>query len=84
MCFKLYHDKCKQSTALEKRSLYDRHVQTILFVMYIYTYMLVYVSGLKSLHNKYKYNVYTNTQNACTQAHTNTHECTKHAHVYFH
>ena len=30
----------------KKRSMYDRHVQTILFVMYIYTFMLVYFCSL--------------------------------------
>ena len=75
----MYHEQCKQSTVLEQRSLYDRHVQTILFVMYIYTYMLVYFCGLKSLHNKYNYNVYTNLH---THARTHAHATHTHTHTY--
>ena len=47
-------------------------------VMYIYTYMLVYFCGLKSLHNKYNYNVYTNLH---THARTHAHATHTHTHT---
>ena len=78
----MYHEQCKQSTVLEQRSLYDRHVQTILFVMYIYTYMLVYFVVLKvSTTSITTMFIQTNTQTR-THARTHARTHTQHTHAY--
>ena len=57
----------------------QRHWKKDHCVMYIYTYTLVYFCGLKSLHNKYNYNVYTNLH---THARTHAHATHTHTHTY--